>query len=114
MTGLLLKAEMPNLLLAQAPDRSWHRDGSRFRSAGDCQAHCWSRSAHHVVECGSGAGNGTGRYAVIAAMLHGVKPSDPAMFVAVALLVILVALLASYLPARRAASVDPMVALRYE
>lgn len=51
---------------------------------------------------------------VIRSLLYDVSPTDPTTFLCVALLLVGMALLATYLPARRAARIDPMAALRYE
>lgn len=61
-----------------------------------------------------GAGGALVLARVLSSLLFGVTPSDPPTFLAVAAVLCAVAVLASYIPARRAMRVDPMVALRYE
>jgi putative ABC transport system permease protein len=51
---------------------------------------------------------------LIKGYLHGVSPTDPLTFVGIAILLIFVASMACYIPARRATKVDPMFALKYE
>ena len=67
-----------------------------------------------LVGLGIGIIAALGLTRVISSMLFGVKPTDPLTFLAVAVLLGTIALLACYVPAHRAMRVDPTVALRYE
>jgi ABC-type antimicrobial peptide transport system permease subunit len=50
----------------------------------------------------------------LSSMLYGVDPHDPLIFAAIAVSLFVVVVMASYIPARRATRVDPLIALRYE
>jgi ABC-type antimicrobial peptide transport system permease subunit len=62
------------------------------------------------IAVGAVAAFGVGR--LIASLLFGTEPTDPVTFMGMVLLLGAVALLAGYLPARRASRIDPMIALR--
>jgi putative ABC transport system permease protein len=67
-----------------------------------------------VVGCAIGLATSLALTRVMQALLFGVSATDPLPIVASGFLLLAVALLACWLPARRAARVDPMMALRYE
>jgi putative ABC transport system permease protein len=74
------------------------------------------KQALRLALAGAGAGIvvALGLTQLISSLLYGVRPRDPATLVVLALLLTGTALLAAYLPARRATQVDPMAALRHE
>jgi ABC-type antimicrobial peptide transport system permease subunit len=67
-----------------------------------------------VLGLGLGVLVALGLMRVLVSLLFGVRAYDPSTYTAVTLLLTAVALLACYIPARRAMRVDPMVALRYD
>jgi putative ABC transport system permease protein len=78
----------------------------------------WMISRQGLVIIGIGVGLGllvaVGVGRVVGDFLVGIAPTDPLTYLAVSVLLSLVALGACYIPARRAIRVDPMIALRYE
>jgi len=67
-----------------------------------------------LIGVASGIAAALGLSHFLSSLLFGVKPTDPLTLLGVTIVLVIVALLASYIPARRAMRVDPVIALRYE
>ncbi|MGH9722132.1 MAG: FtsX-like permease family protein, partial [Bryobacteraceae bacterium] len=69
-----------------------------------------------LIVCGAivGAASASGLTKYVATLIFGLKPNDPWTFVGAGLLLLIVGVFAGYLPARRAAGLDPVVALRHD
>ena len=67
-----------------------------------------------IAGIGVGFAGALALQSVLATMVYGVRPTDPATYAAVGGLLAMISLVACYIPARRAMGVDPLVALRHE
>src|SRR5262245_33670039 len=118
VVGLLLAAIGIYGVMAYAVTERTHELGVRIALGADrgTVLRIVLGEAAWLAACGVGLGvaGALGATRLIQTLLFGVTPTDALTFAAIAMLLTATALLASYIPARRATRVDPMVALRYE
>jgi putative ABC transport system permease protein len=105
-------------LISYNTERATHDFGIRIALGAQAHHVLWIvfRKGLLLAVAGSIVGLGAAFWLtrLLASLLFGVSPTDPVTFAAVAALAVLIALLACYLPARRATKIDPLIALRTE
>jgi predicted permease len=115
--ALLLAAVGVYGMLSYCVNRRTHEMGIRLAIGAERKDVLWLVLGEGITMALAGIAVGVAAALVLtrlmSSLLFGVSASDPITFAGVALLILLVALVASYIPARRATRVDPMVALRY-
>ena len=116
--ALLLAAIGVYGIMAHLVSRRTHEVGIRIalgaRPSDVLKLVLWQGTKLSLAGIAVGLAGALGLTRFLSSSLYGVRPLDPQIFGAVSGLLFVIALAASYIPARRAANVDPMVALRYE
>ena len=118
LVAIILAAAGVFGLMAYSTERGTHDFGVRMALGAQADHVLWLvlRNGLMLASIGLIVGLGAALYLtrLVASLLFGVSPNDSVTFIAVAAVTLLVALMACYLPARRATRVDPLIALRNE
>jgi putative ABC transport system permease protein len=118
LLGLILAVVGVYSVVSYAASQRTHEIGIRMALGADPADILKMMLGRSLAVIGTGVAVGLlvalGATRTIASLLVGISPSDPLTFAAVVLLLSTVALLACWIPARRATRVSPLVALRYE
>jgi putative ABC transport system permease protein len=116
--ALLLAAVGIYGVMSYSVSRRTHEIGIRMSLGASTGTVLWNVVRHGIVQAVAGTLAGAAGAFLLAGLmtrlLYGVTPTDPVTFAAAALFLILIALLAAFIPARRATRIEPVIALRNE